>query len=101
MTAGPWRPVRLEVSWANISDVFVKYELSHDLEEVNGNINVDVEGEFDEIHVSVQFQDDVVFHKSTTTMELCGAAASLGRKVIIPFTISKCMSTSKPRNISY
>ncbi|CAI6092577.1 unnamed protein product [Clonostachys chloroleuca] len=88
MTAGPWRPVRLEVSWANINDTVVKYELSQDLMEVNGDIKVDVEGEFDEIHVSVRFQDDIVFHKSTTALEFCGAVASLGRTAIIPFAIN-------------
>jgi hypothetical protein len=101
MTAGPWRPVRLEVSWSNISDAVVKYELSQDLNEAKGGINVEVEGDFDEVHVSVRFQDDVVFHNSTTAMEFCGATASLGRKAIIPFTISKLTSTSKPRNSSY
>ncbi|KAM5350933.1 hypothetical protein ACJ41O_003656 [Fusarium nematophilum] len=79
MTAGPWRPVRLEVSWAHIDDAFVRYDLSEDLKTVEGKVDVQVDGEFDEARLSIRFGDDVVFSGET-------ASPSEG-KASIPFTI--------------
>lgn len=61
MTAGPWRPVRLEVSAAYIEDVHVKYELCEDLSVVRGNVQVETDGPFDEARLSICFQNKLVF----------------------------------------
>lgn len=56
MTAGPWKLVRLEVSFAQIDDVLIKYDVAEDLSIVNGYVLVNVEGEADEVRLSVRFR---------------------------------------------
>ncbi|KAJ4132320.1 hypothetical protein NW754_015135 [Fusarium falciforme] len=79
MTAGPWRPVRLEVSYAHIDDVFVKYELSDDLKTVEGSVDIEVDGGFDQACLSIRFEDNVVFSSEASS-------PSTGR-ASIPFNI--------------
>ncbi|RSL48472.1 hypothetical protein CEP54_012913 [Fusarium duplospermum] len=80
MTAGPWRPVRLEVSYAHIDDVFVKYELSDDFKTVEGSVDIEVDGGFDQACLSIRFEDDVVFSSEVSP-------PSTGR-ASIPFNIN-------------
>lgn len=79
MTAGPWRPVRLEVSAAYIEDVHVKYDLCEDLSVVQGNVQVEADGPFDEARLSIRFQNNLVFSSV--------AVASPEDRVNIAFTI--------------
>ncbi|SPJ78522.1 related to beta-mannosidase [Fusarium torulosum] len=65
-TAGPWRPVRLEVSSAHIENVLIKYVVSPDLKKIEGTVEVDVDGPFDKANVSIHLQEDVIY---TTTIE--------------------------------
>jgi len=69
-TAGPWRPVRLEVSSAHISDMIVKYELSPDLKKTEGVVELSVVGEFDEASLLIHCQDTNVY--TSTTKGSCG-----------------------------
>jgi beta-mannosidase len=78
-TAGPWRPVWLEVSSAHINDFILNYSVSPDLEKVQGTVEVDIEGLYDRANVSIRFQDDVVY---TTA-----AAKSSDGRLVIPFAI--------------
>lgn len=84
MTAGPWRPVRLEVSYAHIDDVFVKYELSDGLKTAEGSVDIEVDGGFDQACLSIRFEDNVVF-SSEASSPLTGRAS-------IPFSISKSLT---------
>ncbi len=45
MTAGPWRPVRLEVWSSRIEDLAVEYELNEELSTCRGVVSARVEGE--------------------------------------------------------
>lgn len=78
-TAGPWKPVWLEVSSAHISDFLINYSVSSDLEKVQGTVEVDVEGHYDTVNVSIQFQENVVYSTA--------AAKSSSGRLVIPFTI--------------
>lgn len=63
-TAGPWRPVRLEVSSAHIENILIKYVVSPDLKKIDGTIEADVAGPFDKATVSIHLQEDVVYTKT-------------------------------------
>lgn len=62
MTAGPWRPVRLEVSSAHIDSVRIDYDVAKNLSSVTGSVVANVEGPADEITVTVGDGDTEVFH---------------------------------------
>ncbi|RGP80679.1 beta-mannosidase [Fusarium longipes] len=64
MTAGPWRPVRLEVSHTHIDDVFVHYNVSDDLSTVIGKVRADVRGLADEIVIILSYGNEQIFHVS-------------------------------------
>jgi beta-mannosidase len=55
MTAGPWRPVRLEISHTHIDDVRVDYNVSDDLSTITGEVKVDVGGLVDEILITMSY----------------------------------------------
>ncbi|KAK2686096.1 hypothetical protein QWA68_015365 [Fusarium oxysporum] len=80
-TAGPWKPVWLEVSSAHINDFLLKYTVSPDLEKIQGTVEVDIEGLYDTANVSINFQDDAVY---TTT-----AAKSSDGRLVVPFAIDQ------------
>lgn len=56
MTAGPWRPVRLEISHTHISNVRVDYDVSDDLSTITGKIAADIEGLVDEIIFTIGYE---------------------------------------------
>ena len=56
MTAGPWRPVGLEVSHTYISNVRVDYDVSDDLSSITGKIVADIEGLVDEIIFTIGYR---------------------------------------------
>ncbi|KAL2831701.1 glycoside hydrolase superfamily [Aspergillus cavernicola] len=65
MTAGPFRPIRLEVSFAYIDFAKVDYELSYGLSTVIGKVSVDIAGSAEEVVLSLQYKGKEVY--STTT----------------------------------
>lgn len=54
MTAGPWRPVRLETYQSRITDLRVDYKVSNDLAAVNTTVSTEVEGSADTVAVAVE-----------------------------------------------
>jgi beta-mannosidase len=64
MTAGPWRPVRLEVSYTHISNVRVDYDVSDDLSIITGKIVADIEGLVDEIIFTIGYGGQDILHVS-------------------------------------
>ncbi|KAM0217588.1 hypothetical protein ACHAQD_007331 [Fusarium lateritium] len=69
MTAGPWRPVRLEVSSTHIENVRIDYNIANNLSSVTGSVVADVEGLVDEITLVVSLGDNEVFRTSQKTSE--------------------------------
>lgn len=66
MTAGPWRPVRLETYHARIEDVRVDYRVAENFDSVQGTITVPVEGTAgDQVAVDVEFAGKSVFSATT------------------------------------
>ncbi|KAL2828378.1 beta-mannosidase B [Aspergillus pseudoustus] len=66
MTAGPFRPVRLEVSFAYIDFARVDYELSDSLDGVRGTVLADVKGATDEVLLSLRYNGDEVYTQKAT-----------------------------------
>ncbi|SPJ78226.1 related to beta-mannosidase [Fusarium torulosum] len=64
MTAGPWRPVRLEVSSTHIDSVRIDYDVVKDLSFITGSVVVNVEGPADEITLVVSHGDEEVLRTS-------------------------------------
>ncbi|OAQ81177.1 beta-mannosidase [Purpureocillium lilacinum] len=66
MTAGPWRPVYLEVSSSHIDDFWVKYDVSEDLSVATGTVEVHSSGEVDEIRLSIGKNGGSLFSGSSS-----------------------------------
>ncbi|CAF3480093.1 unnamed protein product [Fusarium graminearum] len=79
MTAGPWRPVRLEVFSASINDMLIKYNISQDLKSIQGTIELEVEGSFDKADICISLKAGSVF---TTSV-----ARSRESRLVVPFHI--------------
>lgn len=81
MTAGPFRPVRLEVSLAHIEFAKVDYDITDDLKSVAGKVLVDVKGPADEVVLSLQHGGKEVFSASSAVASQGTAAVDfkLGR----------------------
>ncbi|OHF00516.1 glycosyl hydrolase family 2 [Colletotrichum orchidophilum] len=70
VTAGVWKPVFLEQYVARIDDVWVKSEVSPDLETVSGQIIVKTQGSgAEEISVTFSLNDEVVLEKHLKVTE--------------------------------
>lgn len=78
MTAGPWRPVRLEMYTARINDVRVDYRVADDLKSVQGTISVDTEGCVDDVTVNVKLAGQSVFEETL---------AIIDGKAVMDFTV--------------
>ena len=61
MTAGPWRPVRLEVYHARIADLRVDYSVADDLSAVKGIVSAQVEGSADTVGMAVELAGEIVY----------------------------------------
>lgn len=77
MTAGPWRPVYLEVSSAYVDDVRIDYTVTEDLSSAAGSVQVDHHGQVDDIRLSIKRHGQDVFTTSTKV----GAGATLNFKL--------------------
>jgi beta-mannosidase len=64
MTAGPWRPVWLEVSSTHIDNARVDYSVAKDLSAVTGAVVANVEGLADAVTLIVSLEDKEVFRAS-------------------------------------
>ncbi|KAL2862477.1 beta-mannosidase [Aspergillus lucknowensis] len=60
MTAGPFRPIRLEVSFAYIEYAKVDYDFSNGLKTATGTVSVDVKGTADEVVLSLRYEGNEV-----------------------------------------
>lgn len=60
MTAGPWRPVILEVSVARINRVNVDYEIARDLRSSTGSITVQTDGRCSKAVCTLTYQGAAV-----------------------------------------
>lgn len=65
MTAGPWRPVSLEVSYAHIEDVSVNYSLSDSLTTATGGIHARINGAVDEVRYTISFAGEERFSETS------------------------------------
>jgi beta-mannosidase len=71
MTAGPWRPVRLEIYTARIGDVWVDSELSNDLKSCRGRVQAQISGKAggSKVRFSIMFQSKVLFESEVNASE--------------------------------
>ena len=64
MTCGPWRAVRLETSYARISDVRVDYDLSKSLDDVVVRVSVSTERSSEaDVKIAIRSGNDLIFEK--------------------------------------
>jgi beta-mannosidase len=67
MTCGPWRAVRLETSYARISDMRVDYDLSKSLDDVIVNVSVSTDRSSEaDVKVSIRSGNDTIFEKTVS-----------------------------------
>lgn len=65
MTAGPWRPVRLEVYEGRITDLWTQIEVDKTLKSASGTLSAKVEGaSAKEVAFSIKFGGNIVLQKS-------------------------------------
>lgn len=81
MTAGPWKPVRLEVYHSRIDDLRVDYNVSDDLSAVNASVSVQTEGSADTVAVAVELADNTVYEGTASVQN---GKAKLGFSVQNP-----------------
>lgn len=68
MTAGPWRPVRLEVYRARIADLRVDYSVRNDMDDmaaVGATVATQIEGPADLVAVAVELEGKPVYECTT------------------------------------
>lgn len=67
MTAGPWRPVRLEIYEARIVDLWTKIEVGKSLKSASGTMSAKVEGHSaKEVVFSIKLHEKIVLKQSST-----------------------------------
>ena len=80
MTAGPWRPVRLEIYDGCIDDLRVDYCVTDDLSAVNGTVTTQVQGWADMVGISVELGGETVYE---------GKAEVRNREAKLDFSIAR------------
>ena len=85
MTAGPFRPVRLEVSFAYIDFAKVDYSITDDLKSVAGKVSVDIKGAVDEVVLSLQNEGKEVFSASSPVASQGSAAVEFQLGMLLLF----------------
>ncbi|THW14937.1 putative beta-mannosidase [Aureobasidium pullulans] len=66
-TCGPWRAVRLETSYARISDLRIDYDLSASLDDVVVHVSASTERSSGaDINISIRLADDLLFEKTVS-----------------------------------
>lgn len=90
MTAGPFRPVRLEVSNAYIDSVRIDYELSDNLSTVSGSVKAQVSGMCDRVVLSMRLDGNEVF--STTESVNPSGKATLNFKLSMCAILGQAMT---------
>ncbi|OOO13015.1 glycoside hydrolase family 2 immunoglobulin domain protein beta-sandwich [Aspergillus oryzae] len=67
MTAGPWRPVRLETYTARVEDVWVESEVSQDLNLCRGRLKAQVSGRSGNcVHFKILLRNKVLFESEVS-----------------------------------
>lgn len=79
------------MSSAYIKDVNVKYELAEDLKVVQGNVEVELEGDFDEARLSISFNGSNVFSGA--------APRSSAGSAKVPFSLGLCILELEMLNV--
>ncbi|PCG94544.1 Glycoside hydrolase, family 2, immunoglobulin-like beta-sandwich [Penicillium occitanis (nom. inval.)] len=67
MTCGPWRPVHLQVCEAYVKETKITYDLGKDLTTAKGTVQLDFEGEVEEVRVVITLDGTEVFRGSQAT----------------------------------
>ncbi|THX27162.1 putative beta-mannosidase [Aureobasidium pullulans] len=66
-TCGPWRAVRLETSYARISDLRIDYDLSASLDDVVVHVSASTErSSGSDVNISIRSADSLVFEKTVS-----------------------------------
>ncbi|THY91566.1 putative beta-mannosidase [Aureobasidium pullulans] len=66
-TCGPWRAVRLETSYARISDLRIDYDLSASLDDVVVHVSASTERSSGaDVNISIRLADDLLFEKTVS-----------------------------------
>jgi beta-mannosidase len=67
MTCGPWRAVRLETSYARISDMRVDYDLNKSLDDVVVHVSVSTERSSEaDVKIAIRSGSDLIFEKTVS-----------------------------------
>lgn len=61
MTAGPWKPVRLEIYQSRITDVWTTYELSDNLHVLQGTVHSQIQGHADVVRFRLFLDNETLF----------------------------------------
>ncbi|KAK7414438.1 hypothetical protein QQX98_006717 [Neonectria punicea] len=73
MTTGPFRPVRLEVSFAYVKFVKVDYDVSDDLQTVTGTASIDIKGPAEKAVFTLRYRDDQEIFSATAPVASKGS----------------------------
>jgi beta-mannosidase len=90
MTAGPWRPVKIEVYHAAIDDFWASYSVTEDLKSVTGDVLVKADGSVDEARLSIQLGGQDIVHQSvkTTSSDTIKLTFKIGKQFRLRYTPS-------------
>ena len=66
MTAGPWRPVRLEIYESRISDLWAQIDVSEDLSLASGKLFARVNGHSNKVVFSIRLRGEIISQRETT-----------------------------------
>lgn len=84
MTCGPWRPVHLQVCEAYVKETKITYDLGKDLTTAKGTIQLNIEGEVEEVRVVLTLDGTEVF---------CGSQATKSSLAKIEFELGNSLHT--------
>lgn len=83
MTAGPWKPVRLEVYESRIEDVWTTYTISNDLRSVQGSVHAQIQGHLGAVHLRLLLENETLLDVETSPSAkgLVSVEFSLGKTI--------------------
>lgn len=95
MTAGPWRPVEIEVYHAVLEDFWASYKVSEDLKLVTGDVIVKGSGTIDEARLFIQLGGQDIAHQSvnTASSETIELPFRIGKKARLTIFVASCIGT--------
>lgn len=69
MTAGIWRPLRLEVYSSRIEDLWTRIEVDKSLMSASGTIHAQIEGPSDRVEFNISLSGKTIFQQDTKVSE--------------------------------